>query len=125
MIEELIKGLFLMGIGLFLTLPSVNAGAADLQVAKGVITTEVVERSPTDIVSSVPSTVGKLYFFTRVEGAEGKTTVTHVWTWNEMEMARIDLPVRSTNWRTFSSKVFLPEWKGQWQVNILGEYLRC
>jgi hypothetical protein len=29
------------------------------------------------------------------------------------------LPVRSSNWRTWSSKTVLPQWVGQWQVEVL------
>ena len=36
-------------------------------------------------------------------------------------MAEVKLPVRSSNWRTFSSKNIMPEWTGQWIVDIADE----
>ncbi|RMH43608.1 MAG: DUF2914 domain-containing protein, partial [Gammaproteobacteria bacterium] len=42
----------------------------------------------------------------------------HVWYWQDREMARVDLPVRSSNWRTWSSKRILPEWTGPWRVVV-------
>jgi hypothetical protein len=50
---------------------------------------------------------------------DGESSVTHVWYYENEEMARVELPVRSPNWRTWSSKSILPAWSGQWKVDIL------
>ena len=34
-------------------------------------------------------------------------------------MARVVLPVRSADWRTWTSKRILPQWTGRWKVEIL------
>ena len=33
-------------------------------------------------------------------------------------MSRVELPVKSTNWRTWSSKKLLEDWPGAWRVEI-------
>ncbi len=92
--------------------------AETLRVEDATITTGIVEQMPVDQVERFPADYGKLYCFTRILGAEAETEVTHVWYYQGDELARVTLPVRSSNWRTYSSKRFLPQWAGQWQVKI-------
>lgn len=114
------KRFVLMMIGC-LTILGWSSGvmAGQLNVQEAVITTAVVERAPVDAVQSYPVTVGKLYCFTQVTGAQEETSLTHVWFWGEKEVARTTLPVRSANWRTWSVKTILPSWTGEWRVDIL------
>lgn len=65
-----------------------------------------------------PSTVGKIYCFTRVTGAAEPTEIVHVWFLNEEEKARVTLAVRSKYWRTWSSKLILEQWTGKWRVDV-------
>lgn len=95
------------------------AQAAPLKVAVGQITTAIEKQMPVDKIENFPADYGKLYCFTRIVGADQETQVTHVWYYQEDEMARVVLPVRSSDWRTYSSKRFLPQWVGQWRVKIL------
>jgi hypothetical protein len=93
--------------------------AQTLNVAEGVITTRIVHHQPASQSQSYPASVGKLYCFTRITGAKGDTTITHVWYHDGKEMARVNLPVHSSNWRTWSSKHILPGWTGKWKVEVL------
>lgn len=95
------------------------AGAADLKVADGTITTAIENQMPVDRIESHPADFGKLYCFTRIVGAQEDTEVTHVWYYRGEEMARVTLAVRSADWRTYSSKRFLPQWAGEWKVVVL------
>jgi hypothetical protein len=102
----------------FLLLPVFCWG---LEVAEGVVTTAVVERQPVDSLTSVSPQVGQVYCYTRIAGAAEGAEVTHVWSWQGREMARVALPVRSNDWRTWSSKRILPQWTGEWTVAVLDE----
>jgi len=95
------------------------AQAADLKVADGTITTAIKNQLPVDRIESYRADFGKLYCFTRIVGAQEATEVTHVWYYQDAELARVTLPVRSSDWRTYSSKRFLPQWAGQWKVIVL------
>ncbi|RME32350.1 MAG: DUF2914 domain-containing protein, partial [Deltaproteobacteria bacterium] len=75
----------------------------ELSLARG-----IEQRQPVDTLEVVPADVGRLYCFSRVTGARDDTRIAHVWYWQDREMARVDLPVRSSNWRTWSSKRILP-----------------
>jgi hypothetical protein len=62
-----------------------------------------------------------------VAGAADTTAITQVWYYNDREIARVELAVKSASWRTWSSKKILPEWQGIWRVDVLspdGEVLR-
>ncbi len=100
---------------------AVSVQANELRVEDGTITTAVENRMPVDSIETYPADYGKLYCFTRIIGAQKETYVTHVWFYEDQEMARVSLPVRSADWRTYSSKRFLPQWAGDWSVVIEDE----
>ena len=68
-----------------------------------------------------PATVGKVYCLARVTGALAPTTVTFVWYREGRTMARVELPVRSADFRTWSSKRIMPAWTGSWEVKVLDD----
>ncbi len=90
-----------------------------LEVEDASITTQIVKRAPIDSLNTVPADVDKLYCFTRITGATEDTWVTHVWYCEDKELTRVRLPVKSLNWRTWSSKRVMPQWKGAWRVEVL------
>ena len=96
----------------------VSSGHA-LDVDDASITSAIVERAPVDSLNSISADSIRLYCYTKVSGAVDDTWITHVWYWHDREMARVRLPVQSSNWRTWSSKQMLPQWSGQWRVEVL------
>lgn len=113
------KKLFILIILASTTLMFSFAHAATLRVADGAITSAIKNQLPVDRIESYRADFGKLYCFTRIVGAQEDTVVTHVWYYQDAELARVTLPVRSSDWRTYSSKRFLPQWAGQWSVVVL------
>lgn len=106
-------------VGLLLSLLfSFNVQAQNLEVATLEIGTTVEDRSIVNPDSTFSSSVGDLFCFTRITGAEDTTQVSHVWYYDNEEMARTELDVRSADWRTWSSKTILPKWVGSWRVVI-------
>lgn len=93
-----------------------------LEVSEASLTTGIQDRMPVDQVDSLPPGVTTLYCFTRVVGAAEETTVQHVWFRNGVEVARVELPVRSINWRTWSSKKIPADWTGEWKVEIQDKF---
>jgi hypothetical protein len=81
--------------------------------------TGIAERMPTGMADSFPADIGQVYLWCRVLGAQDSTIIRHVWYYNGEQMATVELPVKSSSWRTWSSKSFLPEWVGAWEVKIL------
>lgn len=110
--KSLIAGLLL---ALFL---SYDVQAQNIEVATLEIGTTVEDRNIVNPDTSFSSSVGNLFCFTRITGAEDTTQVSHVWYYDDEEMARTELDVRSSDWRTWSSKNILPTWVGSWRVVI-------
>ncbi len=46
------------------------------------------------------------------------TSIFHVWFHEDKEMAKVELVIGSSPWRTWSSKLILKEWQGIWRVDI-------
>lgn len=109
----------LLIIVVMLALSSSFVLAAKLEVIDGAITTAIEKQMPVDRIEVYPADYGKLFCFTRIVGAKEDTQVTHVWYYQDDEMARVSLSVASADWRTYSSKRFLPQWSGQWKVIVL------
>lgn len=107
-----------IGLMLLICLAFAFPAVAQVEVADITITSGIDKQMPVDRVEVHPADYGKLYCFTRIVGAEGETSVTHVWFYQDNEMARVELPVGSADWRTYSSKRFLPQWVGQWRVIV-------
>jgi len=111
------KKIFLLLVCLMVSVSFVYA--AELQIADGTITTAIENQMPVDRIESYRADFGKLYCFTRIVGAQENTEVTHVWYYEDDEMARVTLSIGSADWRTYSSKRFLPQWAGNWKVVVL------
>lgn len=95
--------------------------AAALQVEDVNIGTGVHARVATGISRHFDASVGKLYAFTRIVGAQGDTHVYHKWYHGDQLMADVPLTVRSTDWRTWSTKNVQPEWTGDWRLVVVDE----
>ena len=93
--------------------------ASQLEVSVAAICRDVVDLEPVDAGVTFAATVGKLYCFTKITGAESPTHITHVWYFDGTERARVDLAVNSVSWRTYSSKIIQQHEQGAWRVDIL------
>ena len=96
-----------------------DATAQELTVAQAVVCRDVVDRTPVDIGETVSAGSGRVFCFTWIEGASEETEIIHNWYYQGALKASVTLPVRSASWRTWSSKRLLPEWTGEWMVEIL------
>ncbi len=91
---------------------------AGLSVGRALFARGVVAREPVGVARVFPPDVGEVYFFTHVLGAETPTEILHVWIYDGREVAIVPLAVESPSWRTWSSKRILPEWRGDWTVEV-------
>ncbi len=96
------------------------AGAQDALTVEEMTFCEGVEsRQPLGIAERFPDTVGRVYCYTRITGADGGAGVVHVWYFDGREKARLNLDVKSESWRTWSSKKIVKYWTGEWRVEVL------
>jgi len=100
-------------------LASTRAAAQNIRVSQAVVCQEVVDRTPVGAGDVIPAGSEQIFCFTRIEGAEGETAITHNWYYQGALKASVTLPVRTSSWRTWSSKTLSPEWTGEWMVEVL------
>jgi hypothetical protein len=110
----------LISICLFTTSAVSAQPAASLQVLDATVSRDVIQRAPVDAGDSFPASVGRLFCFTRMVGAQSPTEVTHVWYFGDVERAQVKLSVQAAQWRTWSSKIIQPHEVGQWFVDVIG-----
>ena len=92
---------------------------SSLMVENMQICTAIEERQPAGADTAFADTVGQLYCFTKITGAEDTTMVAHVWYHGDEERARVELTIKSKTWRTWSSKRIVEGWTGEWRVDVL------
>jgi len=91
-----------------------------LVVEEAAICQDVVDRKPVGVGDSFDASVGKLVCFTKITGAQSPTQISHVWYFGDTQRAEVTLSVKSSSWRTYSSKIIHPHEIGDWRVDILG-----
>jgi hypothetical protein len=96
-----------------------HAEAQALMVERAVICKNVVNRAPVDAGNSFATSIDKIFFFTKIVGAENPTEIIHVWYFDGTERDRVTLAVGGSPWRTYSSKRLRPSDVGPWHVDVL------
>lgn len=94
-------------------------------VKRAVICTGIMNHEPTDSLSAVPATTGKVFFFTEIAGLEGKT-ITHRWLKDGAKVADVRISVASNRYRCHSSRSVSGK-TGNWTAQVLdadGKMLR-
>ena len=89
-------------------------------VMQAQFTTGISNREPADDVSSLDSSHDKVFFFTVLKDADGQN-ITHRWEFNGKTVAEVKLQPKAAHWRTWSSKMLMPDQTGTWTVEVLDE----
>lgn len=93
---------------------------SQLTVKNACISADVVNRVPLETGRQFPSSIGRLYFFTRVMGAADDTYVTHLWYLKGALVKKVVVNVKSPDYRTWSYLNIRPEWAGAMRVECVG-----
>ena len=113
-------GAIVVIISMCLIIPAVEAQVSNtLEVVAAAICKDVVDREAVDVGNSFSTTVPRLYCFTKIVGASQPTEVVHVWSYGDVERARVSLSVKAATWRTYSSKAIQAHEIGTWRVDVL------
>ena len=110
---------FLVVFSLLITNLNIAQEQEELKIEELVFCTAIDERQPSGVDTVFVDTVKQVYCFTRITGATDTTSISHVWYYKDEEKAVVNLSVRSTSWRTWSSKTILKEWDGEWRVDVV------
>ena len=111
--------LLLLSLTLFLISDAVAQETGSIKVESAAVCENIVDREAAGTGTSFSVTVGKLFFFTKITGAENSTEISHVWYFGDTERSRVTLPVKANKWRTFSSKILQAHEIGAWHVDVI------
>ena len=108
---------------IFITVLSLSSGLfaqnqSGIHVEDIAVCTSIENRQPVGTDSVFTADVGKLCCFTKLTSESDTAEISHVWFYQDKQMAKIDLSVKAKTWRTWSAKTILPEWKGNWRVEV-------
>lgn len=107
-------------ITLCLLIPAAGAQeASKVQVVAAAICKNVVDREAVDIGTQFSNSVSRLYCFTKAVSTQIPSEVIHVWSYGDVERARVSLAVKAASWRTYSSKAIQSHEIGPWRVDVL------
>lgn len=95
-----------------------NLSAQNLSVESIEVGIQVENRAILGADSTFSPTVDTVFCLTKVTGAQDTTEIFHVWYYGEEEKARTPLSIKSSSWRTWSSKKILQSWTGAWRVAV-------
>ena len=112
------KYLIMAAIFLALVVPTTVIAGNDIDVTRAVFCTSLIDREPANDMESIPYGEKTVYFFTEIANANA-TAVTHLWTYNDIEIARVKLNVGSDQWRTWSNKQVWHLTPGEIKVQVL------
>jgi len=76
-------------------------------------------RNPVDAATHFPDSVERVFCYTKLSITANDTSISHVWYYNDTQMAIVDLDVNARSWRTWSSKRIVKEWTGTWRVDVI------
>ena len=101
------------------TSPAPTVSAQGFTVLQAEVCRSVENREPVGGDTKFPADVARLYFYSKLAlEASNEVQVHHVWRYQGKEMARVTLPVRGPQWRTYSSKTIENSQKGEWSVDL-------
>jgi hypothetical protein len=110
----------LLLIVVFLLSTASASTAAEPSVEVAAIATSVENLIPIGVSDRFPSSVGRLYCYSKIINAEGQN-IKHAWYLNEEKMGEVTLPIKAKSYRTYSLRTIFPWMKGKGRVDITTE----
>jgi len=110
--------LFSVGI-VFAQEEEIETSAATLIVAESAVCTGISDRQPDGTASEFSQDVPKIYYWTRINGAQDEETVKHVWYHGDTVIGEISLNIKTPSFRTWSSKTVYPGLVGEMSVAVV------
>ena len=111
-------------LGLFSLVGISNAAAQSSQsqagkqrVARGLFSTNVIDREPVDQVIILTNAVDQVYFYTDLRNYQGQT-ITHRWEFEGKLVSEKKFEVGGSRWRVYSQKELNPTMIGTWTVVV-------
>jgi hypothetical protein len=121
-LKLIVSAMFVLGFAGVGSLSALAAQAEQTQtgkqrVARGIFTTNIVDREPVDQVLILSNAVGQINFFTDLRHYQGRT-ITHRWEYEGKLVTEKTFEVGGPRWRVYSQKDLNPGMVGTWTVVV-------
>ncbi len=83
------------------------------------ICTSITDRACTGGATTFDANVGKLYCWSQITGGSADMTIKHIWSHGGKVVAEVPLTLKSSKYRTWSSKTIPASWTGEWEVKVV------
>ena len=92
---------------------------AELKVLQATVCAEIKNRMPSGVGTSFPTSAQRVFVWNKIHAQEIPSTIRHIYYFDGKKISEITLDVRSTYWRTWSSKnISNNRYQGEWRVDI-------
>ncbi|MDR2425678.1 MAG: DUF2914 domain-containing protein [Endomicrobium sp.] len=89
-----------------------------ITVSDSAVCTAIADRMPEGTAAEFSKDTPKIYYWTKVEGAEG-TEIKHIWYAGETSIGEVPLKITTPSFRTWSSKTIYPGLEGDLSVVVV------
>jgi hypothetical protein len=96
-----------------------QAGAPRAPMAEAQVGTAVADRALAGAAESFPAGTEKVFCFARISNVPADAEVEFVWYKGDAEQARVKHMIRTSPWRTWSSKNVGADGAGDWRCEIM------
>ena len=96
---------------------STQSQAGKQRVARGLFSTNIIDREPVDQVIILTNVVDQIYFYTDLRNYQGQT-ITHRWEFEGRLVTEKKFEVGGSRWRVYSQKDLNPTMIGTWRVVV-------
>ncbi len=96
---------------------SAQSEAGQKRVARGLFSTNIIDREPVDQVVILTNAVNEIYFYTDLRNYQGDT-ITHRWEFEGKLVTEKKFEVGGPRWRVYSQKDLNPNMIGTWTVVV-------
>ena len=96
---------------------SSQSEAGKQRVARGLFSTNIIDREPVDRVIILTNAVSQIYFYSDLRNYQGQT-ITHRWEFEGKLVTEKKFEVGGSRWRVYSQKDLNPTMTGTWTVIV-------
>jgi hypothetical protein len=93
--------------------------ASSITVSESAVCTGISDRQPDGTAAEFSKDVTKIYYWTKINGAESGENIKHVWYQGDNVIGEVLLNIKGSPFRTWSSKTVYPGLEGQLSVAVV------
>jgi hypothetical protein len=92
---------------------------AELKVLQATVCAEIKNRMPAGVDTSFPTSAQRVFVWSKIHAQQIPSKIRHIYYFDGQKISEVTLDVRSTYWRTWSSKdISNNRYQGEWRVDI-------